>query len=164
MLVISTCDADTDWTGESLSIDEADKKEGTGSLKDAVAAPEAEIWYHTSYDPTGTWDWSAKKHLLFWLKSDRASTAFTFARVFIYEGANWRRWELTFSAGVWTAVKKLLSTGDADSGTSPDITSIDYVRFSFYTADTDAFYKKIDHVRLIVGSQGMMGDDYFMRL
>jgi len=145
---ISDCDATAGWAGTALTTDTADKKEGTGSLVDTVATPTDTTWYHTDYDPTGTWDLSGKKHMLFWLKSDRASTDFTFARVFIYEGVNWRRWDLTFSAGVWTQMKELLSTGDAESGTPPDITSIDYVRVSFHTADTTAFYKKIDDLRV----------------
>jgi len=164
MLVISTCDADADWSGESLSIDTDDKMEGTGCLVDTVATPSDATAYNMVYDPTGTWDWSAKKHILFWFKCDRASTAFTNAKVHIYEGANYRRWNLTFSAGVWTAQKKLLATGDSESGTPPNLALINYIYVSVLTKDTTAFYKKIDHVRVIVGSQGMIGDDYFMRL
>jgi len=145
---ISTCDADTDWAGEDLSIDGADYKEGAGSLKDTVATPGIAIGYTTTYDPTGTWDWSAKKHLLFWLKSDRVSTAFAYARLTILEGANWRYWNLTFSAGEWTAMKLLLLTGDLESGTPPDLALIEFVHIRFRTADTTAFYKKIDDVRV----------------
>ena len=164
MLVISTCDADTDWTGTDLSIDEADKKEGSASLKDTVATPEAATVYNTIYNPTGTWDLSAKKHILLWLKCDRANTAFTNATVLIFEGANWRYWNLTFLAGEWTAFKFLLLTGDAESGTPPNLALVNFIQIKFTAADTTAFYRKIDHVRVIVGSQGMIGDDYFMRL
>jgi len=145
---ISTCDATTDWTGTDLSIDTDDKKEGTGSLKDDVASPVIGASYVTQYDPTGSWDWSAKKHILFWLKSDRANTAFTHVQLRIYDTSNnYRLWNLTFSAGEWTAVKKLLSTGDAESGTPPDLTLITRVVTRFYAADTTPFYKKIDDVR-----------------
>lgn len=162
--LVSTCDATTDWQGTSLSIDTDDKKEGTGSLKDTVASPVAGNEYRTTYNPTGSWDWSSKKHILFWLKCDRASTAFTFVYLFIADIlGNYRQWNLTFSAGEWTAAKYLLSTGDGGSATPPDLALIDYVRLRFKTADDTPFYKKIDHVR-VIAPQGMIGDDYFMYL
>ncbi|MCK4784544.1 MAG: LamG domain-containing protein [Desulfobacteraceae bacterium] len=146
---LNACDATTDWTGTSLSIDTADKKEGTGSLKDAVASPAADTNYTTIYDPTGSWDWSAKKHILLWLKSDRANTAFTYAFLIIYDTlGNWRYWNLTFSAGEWTAGKLLLSAGDDESETPPDLALINQVRVLFKTADTTPFYKKIDDFRI----------------
>ncbi len=164
MLVISTCDATTDWTGTSLSIDTNDKKEGAGSLKDNVAAPTDATDYNIGYNPTGSWDWSDKKHILFWLKSDRASTAFTYTLLRIWEGANWRRWNLTFSAGEWTTIKKLLSTGDGESATPPNLALIDEVEVYSRTKDTTAFYRKIDHVRVTPNPQGMRGDGYFLNL
>lgn len=149
---INTCDATTDWTasaGGVLSIDTVDKKEGVGSLKNNVAAPTATTVYYTEYNPTGSWDWSAKKHILFWLKCNRANTAFTFARVYIYDtSSNWRSWNLTFSAGEWTPVKKLLSTGDGQSGTPPNLALIERVQVRFQAADTTPFYKKIDDLRV----------------
>jgi len=147
-VVINACDATTGWTGTSLSIDTDDKKEGTGSLKDNVASPSIGNWYHTTYNPTGSWDWSAKEHILFWLKSDRPSTAFTSAWLMIYDTSdNYRYWHLTFSAGEWTAVKKVLATGDGQSGTPPNLTLIDKVIIQFRAADTTPFYKKIDDLR-----------------
>jgi len=110
---ISTCDAITGWTGTDREIDTTDKMEGTGSLVDTVATPVETTVYQTIYNPTGTWDWSGKKHLLLWLKCNRASTAFTWERVQVYDSsANSRWWNLTFSAGEWTAFKFLLTTGD----------------------------------------------------
>lgn len=147
MTVISNCDATTDWTGTALTIDTSDKKEGTGSLVDTVASPVIDTNYLLRYDPTGTWDWSAKKHILCWFKCDRANTAFTSARLYIYDtGGSFRYWDLTFSAGEWTAVKKLLSTGDGESGTEPEVTLIDSVRVYFKAKTTTAFYRKIDNV------------------
>ena len=161
--LLSACDATTDWVTElgSLSIDTADKKEGIGSLKDNVASPVATTWYETYYNPTGSWDWSAKKHLLFWLKCDRASTVFTVARLFIMDtSGNWRAWFLTFSAGEWTAVKLLLSTGDWESGTPPNLALIDKVYVGFQAADTTAFYKKIDDLRIDDVAAGLTGKNY----
>jgi len=145
---ISACDATTDWEGTDLSIDTEDKKEGTGSLKDTIANPVIDTTYYTTYDSTGLWDWSDKKHLLLWLKSDRANTAFTSARLVVWEGANYRYWFLTFLAGEWTAFKFLLSTGDGESGTPPNFALIDYISIQFKAADTTPFYKKIDDIRV----------------
>jgi len=146
-MIISTCDATDDWTGADLSIDTDDKKEGTGSLKDTVVAPVVDTSYNTIYNPDGTWDLSVKKHMLFWLISDRASSAFTICILVLYDtGGNWRYWNLTFAAGEWTAQKKLLSTGDEESGTPPDLALIDNVEVRFKAADITAFYKKIDIV------------------
>ncbi|MBA7544564.1 hypothetical protein ES705_36925 [subsurface metagenome] len=166
---ISACDAVTDWEGTDLSIDEADKKEGSGSLKDTVASPVVDTDYSTTYDLTGIWDWSAKKHILFWLKCDRASTAFTSVRLLIADTlGSWRLWYLTFSAGEWTAVKKLLLTGDTQSATPPNLALINFIQIKFTTADEVAFYKKIDDVR-VTGYPSLIntavgwefgGDDY----
>ncbi len=150
-VLINACDALTDWSSSlgSLSIDTDDKMEGVGSLKDTIASPVATTIYSTQYNPTGSWNWSAKKHILFWLKCDRASTAFTYARLQINDTSNnWRYWNFTFSAGEWTVVKKLLSTGDGESGTPPNLALINRVFISFKAADTTPFYKKIDDLRI----------------
>ena len=150
LIQISDCDATTDWTGTDLLNDTSDKKEGSGSLKDSVASPSTSIWYDTIYNPPGSWNWSAKEHILFWFKGDRASTVFADAVLVIYDTSNkYRYWDLTFLAEKWTAVKKLLSTGDGEGGTPPDLALIDKVQIEFRAGDTTAFYKKIDDVRVI---------------
>ena len=81
---------------------------------------------------------------------------------------NWRYWNLTFSAGEWMAVKKLLSTGDSESVVPPDLALIDLDQIRFQAKDTTPFYKKIDDVRvtakpsLINTAVGWVfgGDDY----
>lgn len=157
---ISPCDVTTDWIATVpgvLSIDSVDFKEGVGSLKNTYVAPAINTNYNTVYNPAGSWDWSAKKHILFWLKSDRVSTAFTKIVLYIYDtSGNFRAWFFTFSAGVWTAVKKLLSTGDAESGVPPDLALIERVVIQFKTADTTAFWKKIDDLRIIEKSYEAM--------
>jgi len=150
-VLISACDVTTDWnatTGGSLSIDTSDKKEGTGSLKNTVAAPTSPNLYLTTYNPTGTWDWSSNTYISFWFKCDRPSTAFTNVRLRIFEGGNARWWDMTFSAGEWTAFKFLLSVGDGETPAPPNLALINTVQVYILTADTTPFYKKIDHVRL----------------
>jgi len=150
-MIISTCDTTDDWTataGGVLSIDNADYKEGTGSLKDTSPTPPIiGSTYVAVYNPFGSWDWSGKKHVLFWFKCDRANTDFTKAIVEILDTlGNWRRWNLTFAAGVWTVQKKLLLTGDLESGVPPDLASIDRIQVWVQAADITAFYKMIDIV------------------
>jgi len=154
---ISACDADDDWLGTALSIDTDDRKEGTGSLKDTVAAPVVIAdWYLTIYNPAGTWDWSARKHILFWLKCDRPNIAFTTARLQVEDSdGDYRIWNLTFSANTWTAFKLLLSDGDGVFGT-PDLTIINRIFFAFRALDTIPFYKKIDNVRVITEEYEIM--------
>ena len=147
---LSRCDVTTDWAGTSLSIDTEDKKEGIGSLKDSVAAPIVDSYYGTDYNPVGSWDFSDKKNIFFWLKSDRDNTAFTCAVLKIADtSANYRWWNLTFSAGEWTAINKLLSTGDGETETPPDLALINSIQVFFQAADTTPFYKKIDNFRVI---------------
>ena len=158
---ISACDApDADWTvsaGGAKSTDLDDKKEGAGSLRNTIAAPIIATNYNTIYNPAGTWDWSARKYILFWLKSDRSNIAFTNARLYIYEGIRYRFWNLTFSTrGEWTAIKKILLTGDGGSLARPDLALIDNIQLRFLTADITAFYKKIDNVRVITEEYEIM--------
>jgi len=169
---INDCDTLTDWTaslGGVLSIDEADKKEGTGSLKNTIASPEIGTYYKTIYAPTGTWDWSNKESILFWLNCDRPSIEIEAPRLLMQDiSGNWRTWTLVFSAGEWTAYKFLLSTGDDQSEIAPDLTLIVLIYVYFKAADETAFYKKIDDVRvtakpsLINTAVGHVfgGDDY----
>ena len=167
---ISPCDVILPgWTGTALSIDAVDYKEGAGSLKDDVAGPVALTPYSTQYiDPAGTWDWSSRDYILFWLQSNRGDSKFTNPRFYIWEGVRWRYWDLTFwgrpvalpatphAKGEWTAQKLLLSKGDGESGTAPDLTLIDKIIVTFEAKDTTAFYKKIDNVRVITEEYEIM--------
>ena len=169
---ISDCEAIANWTGTARSIDAIDYKEGAGSLKDDVVFPAViAAWYSTQYiDPAGTWDWSNRDYILFWLQSNRGESKFTNAIFRIWEGANWRYWDLTFwgrprdatvlpvipAKGEWTAQKLLLSKGKAESGTPPDLTKIDRIEVTFEAKDTTAFYKKIDNVRVITEEYEIM--------
>lgn len=154
---ISPCDATDDWTGTFLSIDAADYKEGTGSLKDTIAGPVIDTYYNTYYNPDGSWDWSTRRYILFWLKCDRANTAFTYVWFQVYDtSGNNRTWNLAFSAGEWTAFKLLLSIGDSQSAIPPDLSLIDQIRVHFKTADITPFYKKIDYIRVITDEYEIM--------
>jgi len=148
--VISNCEVTTDWTasaGGSLSLDNVDPKQGTNSLKNTVATPSSPTEYTTTYEPSGTWDMSNDgENLDFWFKSNRDETAYTHARVYIYEGANYRYWDLAYTVDTWTHYDKLIATGDGVSGTPPDLTIIDKVVFNIKAADATTFNCNIDWV------------------
>ena len=145
-LEVTMCESTDDWTGTSLSTD-TDCVEGSYAVKDDITSPTIGTNYSTEYNPSGSWDLSGKNHLVFWLKCDRASTAFTSARVYVYDTSNnWRYWDITFAADTWSKQKVLLSTGDGESGTAPDLSSVDKITWEFVAADTTAFYKLIDAV------------------
>jgi len=156
--LISSCDVILpNWVAAPagvLSIDTVDYQEGTGSLVHTIAGPGININYYITYDPAGTWDWSAREYILFWLESEGASTEFTNVRFYIREGANWRYWDLTFSAGAGKTFKLKLSTGDAESITAPNLALIDRIELIFRTTgiaeDLNPFYYKIDHIRVII--------------
>jgi|GEM_PF-6070409 len=143
---ITTCDSIDDWNGTSLSTDTSDKKEGTASLVDNVSSPTAGETYTTSYNPSGSWNLGTR-NLDFWFKSDKADTAFTSARVYIYDtSGNWRYHDLTFSANTWKRFNLGITSGGTSSATPPSASAIDKVEWQFNAKDTTAFYKKIDIV------------------
>jgi len=144
------------WTGTSLSLDSASPQEGTYSIKDTVASPTADTSYITTYNPSGTWDLSEEGlNIDFWLKSDRASTAFTSARLYLYDGSgNYRYHDLTFSADTWANSVKLAAGGTA-SGTPPTMSTIDKLTIEFVAADTTAFAKNIDWIEARWGAVGV---------
>jgi len=156
-VLISSCDVILPaWAasaGGVLSIDNTDYQEGTGSLVNTVAAPGINTVYSITYNPAGTWDWSAREYILFWLEGEKANTEFANVRFYIREGGDWRFWNLTLSAGVGKTFKLELSAGDGGLGV-PDLTLIDSIEVRFTTtaipADLVPFYYKIDHIRVIV--------------
>ena len=162
---IDYAEATTDWSGTSLSLDGGDKIEGNYSLVDTVASAVVSTNYSTIYDPTafvvGGIDLSVGKaywgnSLDFWLKSDRASTAFTWARLYVNDlDGNYRYWDLTFPAGSWTNIVKNVSYGDGESGTPPNLMLIDEFELNFRAADVTGFYKKVDQVEKRWGAVGV---------
>lgn len=144
---VNTCDATTNWTGTSLSLDGADLKEGTNSLVDTVGTAVATTEYKTTQTPASNPDWSKRARVSLWVKSDRASTAFTFCRFNITDAdGNVSYWNLTFSATTWTRFNLTLSSPDGNSGTAADLTDINTYEVDFKAADTTGFYKKLDWI------------------
>ena len=149
--VLSDCEDTANWTGTSLSTDTSEKVEGEGSLRDAVASPTAYTDYNIDFNPTTAINLPSSKYLSLWLRSSRASDDFDFARIFIYDtSGNWRYWDITFAANTWTKQKVLLSTGDGESATPPDLSSIDYIRVLVNTgSDTTPFTRWVDYLAVV---------------
>ncbi|MCD6414368.1 MAG: DUF2341 domain-containing protein [Candidatus Diapherotrites archaeon] len=99
---LSSCESTSDWTGTDLSLDSSEPREGNYTIKDVVASPVAGDEYKITYNPSGVWDLKNKMKTTFWFKSDRASTAFTHARVYVYDSdSHYRYWNLEFDANEW---------------------------------------------------------------
>jgi hypothetical protein len=140
------CENTTLWTGNTLSNPAG--KDGN-CLQDQEPDPAvATTEYKTVYTPAAAWDWHDVTRLSFWLKSDRASTAFTWARLVLSDGVNESYWTLTFAAATWTRFNLLLGTPDGNNGTACDLTAITTLTINFKAADTTTFYKQIDMIGL----------------
>lgn len=140
------CENDTDWTGNALT-NPAGKD--SNCIQDQEPDPVTMATeYKTVYNPSGTWDWHDVTRLSFWLKSDRISTAFTWARIVLSDGTNESYWDLTFAAATWTRFNILLSTPDGNNGTDCSLTAVTSITFNFKAADTTTFYKQIDMIGL----------------
>jgi len=118
---------------------DADKKEGTYSLKDTIASPIAATNYDTVYTPASPLNLGARQ-IDFWFKCDRASTAFTDTTLRITDGSYTQSTSIgAYSANTWTRVRITLSA-------SLNRAAITGITFRTTAADTTAFYKLIDIV------------------
>jgi len=154
---ISYCEATTDWTGTSVTLETTDIKEGTGAIRDTVSSPTAGTTYSTVYNPAGTWDFSNESAIVsFSLKSDRADGAFTSARLYLYDTAgNYKYWNLGFSAGTWADFSKTVAQEHGASG-GFDASAVDRLSIEFVAKDTTPFYKLVDFVELRTGAITVM--------
>ena len=141
------CENATDWTGNTLT-NPAGKD--VLCLQDQEPDPAvATTEYKTVYNPAGTWDWHDVTRLSFWLKSNRVSTAFTWARLYLSDGTNESYWNLAFAAATWTRFNLLLGTPDGKTGADYCVlTAVTSITVNFKAADTTTFYKQIDMIGL----------------
>ena len=149
--VISNCEATTDWSasaGGTLSLDVTTPVQGTYSILNTVEDPaSATTEYTATYAPAGTWDMSREgENLDFWFKCSRDETAFTHARVYVYEGANYSYWDLAWTGTDFVHFDKLTAAEDGVSGTSPDLSAIDKIVFNVKAADNTTFTYNIDWI------------------
>ena len=115
--VINNCNATTDWTGTSVSLDTVDYYEATGSVKDTIASPSIGNTYTLSYNPSGTWDFTGDFKFRGYIKSNRNSTDFNSARLYMYDDGNrYRYWDLIFASNAWTIIDARIATLRGVSG------------------------------------------------
>ena len=122
MVIISACDNLDDWAvgNGTLSLDTADFKEGAASIKN-TGQGNGSGYVDAIYDPTGTWDWSAEDHLVFWFKA----TSLNSLQFRVYSGADidtdYVEWTVQFFQQVlivnkWYRVKLYKDDFDGSSG------------------------------------------------
>lgn len=115
---ISTCESTTDWSGTDISTDSDYKVEGSNSLKDEVSNPVAGTIYITSYNPTSALNFKTGYYNYeMWFRCTRASTAFTYARMYVYDtNGNYRYYDIAFNANEWTRLRGYLAYLDLYGG------------------------------------------------
>lgn len=132
--VLDPCDALTLWSGESLSLDTGDKKEGTGSVKNTI--PAVAETYYTTWTPAEAVDLTHHRYISVWLKCSLASTAFTEARLELWsDGASHYFHDLEFSADTWTRFDVEIRNPSGSSG-SPTLSIIATIRIRLDTDGT----------------------------
>jgi len=130
-------------TGTNLSSMPSNGYVGVYGVRDTIDSPAVGTTYVTEY--SGTWDFSAEGlELIWWLKCNRDSTAFTSTRLYVYDASgNYRYKNISFTANtpkkaVWT-----IANGTA-SATPPDLSAITKITWEIKAADTTAFNKNLD--------------------
>lgn len=135
-LQIVDCDDLVDWTGTTCTLanDGADKQEGTASLTLTNTGGGAN-WYAATFNPAGTWDWSASTLLRCWSKlCDRVRVNDSDGDAEYWAGpggAAWSEDDYTFGAG--TAVgtpdyTKMTSIQVYGNGANGEVAKFDDIR------------------------------------
>ncbi len=145
-------------TGTSLSLGVYEPAPRSNfSVRDTVSSPRATTNYITTYNPSGTWDFSrAGLNIDFWLKSNRASSAYSSARLYLYDASNNCRYhDLQFAANTWTNMVVLAAGGKASATTPPAMTAIDKITIEFVAADALPFQKDISWAEIWIEASNM---------
>ena len=149
---INFAESKTNWTvtpSDDSDLDTTvDRIEGSYALYDTVSSPAADTNYNMIYDPDNVIV-AGNRTLEFFIKSNRASTAYTFVRVYVYDTTNdYKYWNLVFDADKFThQAKDMTATADGFGGAGAlTLTAIDRIMFSIQTADTTGFYISVDSI------------------
>jgi hypothetical protein len=139
-----------DWTssgatGQTLTADGTDMKEGTYCIKNDVTTVVGAQTCLCLFTMDDVQDWHDRTYMLFWLRCELAQSGFTSARFEVVDSSSNRSyWNLTFAAATWTRQALLLGTPDGNSGTAADLTDVKKVQLSFVAADATTFYQELD--------------------
>ena len=147
---IVTCDFLRRWgnsAGVTLSEDSAFY--GKYSIKSNVASPVSSSTYYAEFTLPAETDFSDANYISLWLRSNRASTAYTWSRFYLIDdSSNYYYWNTsTYPADKWTHSDLDITSYSGQVG-SPDITAITKVRVAIKAADTTPFYIMIDNIRM----------------
>jgi hypothetical protein len=143
---ISACEDTVNWTGTALSNDAVNYKEGTKSLLDTI--PGGAGTYETKYTPAAALDFTHRRYFSLWLKCSRASTAYTSARVRLYDGANYNYYDITFTAATWKRLDIAVRAPNGNSGTAPNLNNITAVSIVLVVADATGWTLNMDWVSM----------------
>lgn len=146
LTVCSNCDAVGSWTGVQVSVDTEDYKEGSGSIKDVVTAPQNDTDYDLYWNSNWNIIWWAKRKIQFWYKNSRPSSAFASVRFYLIDDeGDYRYWNLSFNANEWTHFTIDRNNPDGSSGTLNLASVKPYIRI--HTSDTTGWTAHIDYLR-----------------
>jgi hypothetical protein len=144
---LSNCDGLTSWSGGTVTTDSVDKQEGSASIQSNFSSPLIGTTYKTIYNPNSTWDLRYPDYYYFWIKPDRASTAYTNPRFYIYDTlGNYRYWNISYTAGSWQLLTLQASGYNGQSATAPNMLLSDSLSIEATALDTTPFINKFDLV------------------
>ena len=138
--------------GGTISVDTADRKEGTGSVKYAGTSDMYGI-FNIWYDPPETWDWSNEQYLSLWVKTSIDVPNF---RIYISDKAgNSRSWIRSTVANTWTHLLLGVDGYDIQSVAAPNLHAIAGINFGFTGTSNTSYAFWVDDLTLQHGVQSM---------
>lgn len=125
---------------------------GVYFVQNEVLSPSVNTTYNATYDPPGTINMSATgAELISWVTSNLTSTGYNYARLYVVDtNNNSAYWGINVTANSWNKTVSTLISG-ANSTSSPNLSSIDKLVWSFNASSTNSFKIGIDLTYLYVG-------------
>jgi len=148
-LYLDRCDATTGWTsGNTLSVNTTDKKEGTGALQAIGSGTEEFRRVFTT--PINTGASAATGSIQFWYYVSDVTKLSTSNQIEIGSGGtndvSEYNWNIGTLANGWNLITKPISAAGTTNGT-PDLNAINFIRI--YHAKTGSVTTRIDGFRII---------------
>ncbi|QEM11754.1 glycoside hydrolase family 71/99-like protein [Mucilaginibacter rubeus] len=145
---IDHCDAATGWTsGNTLSINTADKKEGTGALQSAGSATDE---FRKSFTAINTGATATNGSLQFWYYVSDASKFGNDNQIELGSGGaadiNEYSWNIGTLVNGWNLITKSFNTATVTAGT-PNLSAINW--FRIYHTKTAGITTKVDAITVI---------------
>lgn len=104
--VIDSCESTSSWSGTNVSLS-TDRKVGSYSIKEEIISPVSGNVYSLINTNTKEFIWEERRNLSFYLKCNRQSSDFDYARIYLVDSAGYYRyWNLNFNQDEWTLFRK----------------------------------------------------------